>query len=158
MTIVRFNARTPARPGTLDLALPPAPARQPLGSAADGYGQGLAAALQGIQRSPPRTMPALGDDLLAEALVRYAQRNSAEGQAAAAAAAAGQGGGGYGAPPQGVGDPASNIPGADAGAWSAPAGAATAPISSLNLNRASPEWTRYLQSIAPQLGGAGRAP
>jgi hypothetical protein len=157
MTIVRFNARTPARPGTLDFALPPAPARQPLGAAADGYGQGLAAALQGIQRSPPRTMPALGDDLLAEALVRYAQRNSADGQASAPLTPADQGGG-YGAGPQAASAPASNIPGADAGAAYGPSPAAMAPISSLNLHQSSPEWARYLQTIAPQLAASGRAP
>jgi hypothetical protein len=143
MTIVRFNARMPAWAATRqDLALPP-PVRQPLGGAGDGYGQGLAAALQGIQRTLPRTMPALGDDLMAEALLRYAQRNSAGGQAAPLAAS-GQGGG-YG--PLG----ASGAQTSDVGG--APGGGAPS-IDQLNLNRASPAWTAYLQSILPRIGPA----
>jgi hypothetical protein len=146
MTIVRFNARTQARPAMQDLALPPAPVRQPLGYGGGGYGQGLAAALQGIQRDPPRTMPALGDDLLAEALLRHAQRNSAEGQAPPLA---GQGqGGGYAPPGAQTSDPA----GGPAAAGAAP------PVDQLNLSQASPAWAAYVQSILPRIGlarGAG---
>ena len=79
-----FTTRRPAPPLAQPGALT-APARQPLGYPPAGdYAQGLAASLDAIRRNPPRTMPALGDDLLAEALLKYAPaRNTAEGQAPA---------------------------------------------------------------------------
>ncbi len=87
MTNVRFQRPHAARPAMQDRPLLAAPARQPLGYSAGGYGQGLADALQGIQRGPPRTMPALGDEPLGRGALRNARAQQRGGSGAAAGGA-----------------------------------------------------------------------
>jgi len=135
-TDVRFTTHPSVRP----LLQAPAamPARQPLGYPAGGdYAQGLANALDAIRRNPPRTNAALGEDLLAEALVRHAQRNSAEGQAAPLVAG-GIGSGGYGS---GLG------PLGGAVQPDLPPG--SAPIDPLKLHQGSPALAALVQGLAP---------
>jgi len=77
---------------------PPLVARQPLGAGASPYAQGLADALEQLQRGQVHSAPELGENLMAQALLQYAQRNSRGGQADPAGWR-GDGGGGYGPAP-----------------------------------------------------------
>jgi hypothetical protein len=154
-----FTTRRPAPP----LAQPGAlatPARQPLGYPPAGdYAQGLAASLDAIRRNPPRTMPALGDDLLAEALLKYAQRNTAEGQAPPSAGD-GSGGGVYGSGPALLGGLPSNISSTQTGEVSYGAGPRVA-ADPLKPYQDSSAWAAVMQRLRPQLGldaGAGGGP
>ena len=164
------NARFTARPPLLAAT----PARQPLGYAGDNDPEGLADALDAIQSNPPRSMPALGDDLLAEALMQYARRNSADGQASPLAAAD-AGDGGYGAAqaaahPDAAGNGASSAPqgwqvGSTSPAIGDPSAAAASMgprIDQLNLDRSSPQWAallrQYMPHIGLQAGSGGYAP
>jgi hypothetical protein len=80
------------------IAAPPAPGtRQPLGYAGDDYAQSLARALDAIHGEAPRSAPALGEDLLAQALLHHARNNVAPGQADPSVfSGAGAAGGGHG--------------------------------------------------------------
>jgi hypothetical protein len=142
-TDVRFTTHPSARPLLQVPAAPAMPARQPLGYGASDYAQGLANSLDAIRRNPPRTTPALGEDLLAEALLRHAQRNSAEGQAPPSAAD-GVGGGGYGS---GLGPLG--------GAMQPDLPPGSAPIDPLKLHQGSQALAALMQGMTPQSGFSG---
>jgi hypothetical protein len=158
-TSYNFNARAP-RPPLVQLAAPAGmPGRQPLGyPAASDYAHGLANSLDTIQRNPPRTMPALGDDLLAEALLRYAQRNTAEGQTPPSAAV-GAGGDGSGTAQAAVGAAPSN--GQVAYAPAPAVGASAAPPSAAGPIPSKPQDSSALAAMMQRLqarmgpGGGG---
>jgi hypothetical protein len=167
-TNLSFNTRASAPP--LLAPIPATPASQPLGYGAGNDPQGLATALDALQRSPPRSMPALGEDLLAEALLRYAQRNSAPGRASALPEQD-AGGGGYGPGPGLGGGTPSTIsstqtgdisygplsPAVGGGAQPPNLAPGLAPIDQFNLQQRSPGWAAVLQGLVPQIGSPNAA-
>ncbi|HXQ10978.1 MAG TPA: hypothetical protein VN805_08275 [Caulobacteraceae bacterium] len=161
-TDLRFTPHPSARP-LAQVAAPPAmPARQPLGYPATGdYARGLADSLDAIRRNPPQTMPALGDDLLAEALLKYAQRNTAEGQAPPSAADVGGGGGfggGHGSADGSPSDLSSTPTGALFYGEPPNLAAGPAPTDQLKPYQDASAWAAVMQRLRPQIGpnaGAG---
>lgn len=93
--VTRPHPALPARPTQIPLSPPlaaqtappplaaltagPAPASG--AASGDDYAQGLADALDRLQRAAPRSTPELGENLMAQALVRLAQRNTRPGGA-----------------------------------------------------------------------------